>query len=257
MPIYKFKGYGAEGREVSGTVEAEGPREATLKVKEQGVHPKSIEPAVAAVGDASFWSFRRKADPSRLPAITRQLSVLLRAGVPLVEALRALADESGGQYRTILVDVKEKVVAGAGLARALEDYPEIFPVFYRNMIAAAEETGRLDDVLARMADFLESRQRMTDKVRTAMIYPVIMFCVAGMVLVLLFTFVVPKIVGIFENTRTALPLATVLLIWISDVVRGYWWALLALAGGAVFAWKRALDTKREAIDRLLDLFAFY
>ncbi len=250
MPIYKYKGYKAGGAEASGTIEAEGPKDAAIKLKEQGLFPRDISSVEHKRASAMAASRDRK----RVPEITRQLGVLVSAGVPVVEALRALSEESHGRVRALLVDLKEKVASGSTLSRAIEAHPGMFPDFYRHMLTAAEESGALDTTLGRLADFLESQERMKEKVRTAMIYPSIMAFVAFFVMLVLFTFVVPKIVRVFENNEAVLPLATNILIWMSGVFVNYWWAIIAGLIALVYAGKRLFIKHRARVDKELMRF---
>ncbi len=247
MPIYKYKGYKAGGASASGTIEAEGPRDAAIKLKEQGLFPRDIK----AVEHRRSSAFAARVDRGRVPEITRQLGVLVGAGVPVVEALRALSEESQGRVRTLLVDLREKVAAGGTLSRAIEGHPGMFPDFYRHMLAAAEESGTLDTTLGRLADFLEGQERLKEKVRTAMIYPTIMAFVAFIVMLVLFTFVVPKIVIVFENNEAALPMATNILIWMSDVFVNFWWGIIALLIAGSYGVQRLFRTHRTKADHLL------
>ena len=247
MPIYKYKGYKAGGAAASGTIEAEGPRDAAIKLKEQGFFPREIK----AVEHRRASAFAARVDRGRVPEITRQLGVLVGAGVPVVEALRALSEESQGRVRTLLVDLREKVAAGGTLSRAIESHPGMFPDFYRHMLAAAEESGTLDTTLGRLADFLEGQERLKEKVRTAMIYPTIMAFVAFIVMLVLFTFVVPKIVIVFQNNEAALPLATVILIWMSDMFVNYWWAIIALLIAGSYWGQRLFRKHRTKADHML------
>lgn len=254
MPIYKYKGYKAGGAEAAGTIEADGVKDAASKLKAVGLYPREIRQQADARGAFSGLS-KYLSSPTRdrhaLPSATRKLSVLLRTGVPLVEALRAISDESAGRWRTVVVSLKERVSGGASLWRAMQDYPEVFQDYYLHMVQAGEESGSLDTVLARLADFLESQNKVKDKVDTAMIYPVIMAGVASIVMVLLFTYVVPKIVGIFEGSSATLPIATRMLLGINWIVTKLWWLLLAVMGGALWYAKRYYETNRIKVDRYL------
>ena len=183
--------------------------------------------------------------------MTRQLAVLVRSGVPVVEALRALSDESPGRMQTMLVDIRERVMEGGTLSRALDSHPDIFPDFYRHMVEASEEGGALDATLERLAGFLEAQTRVREKVRTAMIYPTVMAAVAFAVMLLLFTFVVPRIVSIFENNEAILPLATVLLIWMSDVFINYWWLLIGGLVAMTYTARRLIPRYRARMDRTM------
>lgn len=249
MPIYKYRGYQAGGRESTGTIEADGLKDAALKIKELGFYPKNIEPYVP--GERFAFLGRGRISTADLPAFTRQMGVLIRAGVPLIESLRALSDESSGPWKSMLVSVRERVMGGASLSRALEAYPEVFADYFTFMVAAGEESGTLEDVLDRLADFLETQNDVREKMRNAAIYPMIMAFVALMVLVILFTFVIPKVVVIFETSDVELPLMTRMLIFVSNAFSGYWWLLLAGAAGASAGLRRLVAKYRVFIDSML------
>lgn len=254
MPIYKYTAYRSSGASARGSIEAEGPRDAAVRLKAQGLMPRSIELEAASSGRGLKAALlgRGRMDETALPILTSQLAVLLRSGVPLVEALRAASEERTGQWRQILVTVRERVAGGASLSRALDGFgDEVFPEFYRHMVAAGEESGTLDRVLQRLSSYLVSQQGVREKVRTASIYPMIMAGVAALVLVLLFTFVIPKIVGVFENSRAALPWMTVALIALSRLVVGWWWALLVLGAGLYVAGRAVLASNRMRLHRAL------
>lgn len=247
MPIFKYRGYSSTGGSSAGTVEADGLKDAAAKIKAMGLYPREIELA----SQRKRWWAAKRTDAASLPSVTRQLSVLLASGVPLVEALRALSREARGSWRDVLVDIREKVAGGASLSRALEEHDGVFPEFYRSMVAAGEQSGTQDRVLDRLADFLESQAAVKSKVRTAMVYPLFMAGVGIVVLAFLFTFVVPKIVKIFENSEAALPLPTVILMGISDFFVGYWWALLLAVAAAVWQGRKLHGRHRKSVDRLL------
>lgn len=225
MPIFRYKGYGAGGGTATGTVEADGPRDAAIKLKAQGLHPWEIMPHGAKAGRAPLFD-RFRQGTTGLAALTRQMSVLLGAGVTLVEALKALSKEKQGRARAMLIDIREKVAGGARLSRALEAYPGVFPEYYRGMVEAGESSGTLDQVLGRMAEYLEAEESVRNRVRSAMIYPLFMTAVSMVVLSFLFAFVVPKIVKLFENTKASLPVPTKILIAMSSFLTHYWWLAL-------------------------------
>ncbi|MEJ2182151.1 MAG: type II secretion system F family protein [Nitrospirota bacterium] len=250
MPLYKYKGYDPRGGEAVGTVQADGPHDAALKVKALGLYPRKLE-RLAYGKKGRLSALLPQREGGHLPSATRQLAVLLHSGVPLVEALRALSEEKGGRLRGILVGIREQVASGSSLARSLEGHPGLFPEFYRNMVAAGEQSGNLDTVLMRLADYLEFQDSVREKVRTALMYPVFMAAVSVLVLGFLFTFVVPKIVTIFEDTQSALPFLTVALIAISNLFVHYWWALLLGAALAALGIRRFFRSHKSRADRLL------
>jgi general secretion pathway protein F len=247
MPIFQYKGYRTDGSEVVGTLEANNVKEAVLRLKESGLHPKKVNEAVFKRG----FGLSRSSDSSLLPAVTRQLSTLLSSGVPLMEALASLIEENRGFWRNMLVDIKEKVAGGASFSKALDGYEKIFPEFYVNMVAAGEASGNLDMVLIRLADFLESQANLKSKVRASMIYPLIMICVGFVVLSFMFTFVIPKITKIFKDTESALPFITVILVTISDIFQNYWWLLTGMLIASIFGLRRLKERNKEFVDRFI------
>lgn len=244
MPIFHYKGYKADGSQAAGTIEADGLQDALANIRARGIYPKDVS---AHREKRKGW-FSRRSDEALLPYLTRQLSTLLSSGVPLIDALRSLSEENRGFWRSVLVTVRENVSGGASLSRALEAYPRVFPDFYISMVSAGEQSGTLDKVLIRVADFLEKQASLRAKLRTAMIYPVFMASVGFIVMSFLFTFVVPKIVRIFENTKSALPFITVVLITISNFFVHYWWLLVIMAVALVAAARRL----RQRHGRFLD-----
>jgi general secretion pathway protein F len=247
MPIFQYSGYRTDGSEVAGTIEANNPKDAVLRLKESGLYPKTVKETVYQARRGLF----SRTDPGFLPATTRQLSTLLSSGVTLMEALTAIADESSGFWKNLLISIKEKVAAGARFSKALEECNAVFPEFYVNMVAAGETSGTLDKVLSRLADFLDTQTSLKAKVRTSLVYPVFMVCVGLIVLSFLFTFVIPKITKIFKDTESALPFLTVALIWISDIFQHYWWILIGVLLGGIFGLKKLKERNRILIDRAI------
>jgi len=244
MPIFRYRGYTSDGRDVNGSIEATGPSDAMLRVKAEGIFPSEVAESGVTGKKRRF----QRTDESFLPNMTRQLSILLSSGVPLMEAFQSLSAEHKGFYREMLIAIKERVAGGASLSKALEDFGRIFPEFYINMVHSGEQSGTLDKVLMRLADFLESQNTVRAKVRSAMIYPLLMMGISIIVLSFLFTFVIPKIVKIFNDTKAALPFITLVLIFVSNVFIRYWWVITALvvAGGVLI--RRFLASHRLLVD---------
>lgn len=247
MPIFQYKGYRTDGSEAAGSIEANSLKDAVLRLKDSGLYPKDV---IEAAYKDSKGLFRRP-DISLLPSTTRQLSTLLSSGVPLMDALNSLSEENKGYWKNMLVNIKEKVAGGSSLSKAMEEYGNIFPAFFVNMVAAGEASGNLDKVLSRMSGFLEAQENLKSKVRASMIYPFFMICVGFIVLSFLFAFVIPKITRIFKDTATALPFITVILITISDIFQRYWWLLIGLLLGGITGFKRMREKNRVFIDKLI------
>jgi general secretion pathway protein F len=247
MPIFKYRGYDHAGAETEGVIEADGPRDAAFKIKTKGVFPKEISESVTSGKKVLFKKF----SPLVLAGITRRLSTLLSSGVPLMDAVGSLSIEQKSEWKNLLIDVKEKIAGGSTLARAMESYPDVFPDFYTGLIAAGESSGKLTDVLVKLSDFLENDINIKNKVKTALIYPIFMAVVSITIVLFLFTFVIPKITKIFEDTATTLPIMTVILIWVSATLKNFWWLLIALAAGAGLLLKKIKETRKDLIDAIL------
>jgi general secretion pathway protein F len=151
----------------------------------------------------------------------------------------------------MLVDIRERVMGGSSLSRAMQEHSSVFEDYYVFMVSAGEESGTLDSVLDRLSRFLEIQNEVREKMRNASMYPMIMAFVAVMVLVLLFSFVIPKVVTIFETRGENLPFMTEVLIFVSNLVSGYWWALMALGGFFVWAGRKLAIKHRKRLDHLL------
>lgn len=246
MPIFRYRGYRPDGADVRGTIEATGPGDAAFRIRETGVLPSEVVESAPAAGKKALF----KRDTSFLPSMTRRLSMLLSAGVPLMEALQSLADEYRGFHRELLVRLKESVSGGTSLAKALEEF-DLFPDFYVSMVRSGEQSGLLDKVLVRLAEFLENQSALAAKIRSAMIYPLLMIGVSIVVLSFLFTFVIPKIAKIFTDAKSTLPVITLMLMFISNIFIKYWWALIGAALAVGAAVRGFIRRERALVDRLI------
>jgi general secretion pathway protein F len=247
MPIFQYKGYAADGSEVRGSIDAPGLRDAIAQIKDRKVLPTDV---VESVRQRKKGIFQRR-DETFLPNMTRQLSILISSGVPIMDALQSLSEEYQGYYREALVTIKDRVSGGASLNRAMQEYTDIFPDHYIHMVQAGEASGALDNVLVKLADFLEHQSMIRSKVRSSMVYPILMIGVSIIVLSFLFTFVIPKIVKIFADTKSTLPLITVILISISNIIVKYWWAVIGVLLAFIMFMKKYVREHREKTDKLI------
>ena len=247
MPIFQYKGYASDGTEVRGSIEAPGLRDAISQVKAKKVLPTKVVESARKTKKGIL----RGRDETFLPNMTRQLSILISSGVPLMEALQSLSDEYQGYYREILITVKEQISGGASLYKALQEYGHIFSGYYIHMVQAGEASGALDTVLVKLADFLEHQSVVRSKIRSSMIYPILMAGVSLIVLSFLFTFVIPKLVRIFADTKSTLPLITIILISISNAFAKYWWAIIGISVAIVISVRKYMINNREKVDRLV------
>lgn len=239
MPAYKYEALDAAGRSQTGLVEADTPRTARAQLRERGLTPLSLNP-VAAPSTSSGFSFQPRAfDSNTLAVWTRQLAGLVGSGLPLERALTALTDEAETpRQRDLLASLRAEVNAGSTFARAMATAPREFDEVYRGVVAAGEASGALGLVLERLADDLEERQALRNKVMGAMAYPAFICIVAVLIIGFLVTYVVPQVAQAFTSTRQQLPALTVAVVGLSAFMRQWGWLLaLGLAGaGMGLAW---------------------
>ncbi len=250
MPTYRYKAYDRSGSAVAGDIEAAGAKAAAESLKDTGLFPIEVSGAMAA----RRWRVTRGITAGTLALATRQLAVLLKTGTNLTEALSVLGENlTDERLEFVIAKVKASVLEGATLARALEAHPSVFSPFYIGLVNSGEATGALDQVLERLADYLETRARIVRDLKTALIYPALMSVVGAGVLGFLFIFVIPKITRIFEDTESALPLATLVLIGITDLVRYFWPVIIAAGflGYYLFRRYRHNPRVRERFDTLI------
>ena len=245
MAAFNYRALDASGREVSGVLEADTSRMARGQLREQQLFPIEVSP----VGRLNVERLRlgRQSMPSAaLSLLTRQWSMLLDAGLTIEQSLTALIEQCEHDgARQILAGVRAEVLAGHSLHRALGHYESAFPPIYRAVVDAGEKSGELATLLIRLADYLEAWQTTRQKIFQALLYPALVSVVALLVIVGLVTYVVPQIVGVFKQSKQALPLLTRGLILVSDILRGSWYWLLLLAIGAPLLARRALNRNAE------------
>ncbi|MBF0608714.1 MAG: type II secretion system F family protein [Candidatus Magnetobacterium sp. LHC-1] len=246
--IFRYSAYRTDGSKETGTINAENHADCLRLLRQRNLYPSDI----AEENRISSGRLSRGKRVVNLSVITRQLSVLLSSGIPIVEAIRTLSEQQRGYGREVLADIRDKLMAGMSLCRAMAGYPDVFADFYVNMIGAAETGGNLDVVLEHLAQFLETQEELRARVRAASVYPMIMLGVGAVALLFIFMFVVPKITKIFEDSRQALPFVTVVLLWVSNVVGRYWWALIALVVGGWWALRVFVARNRMLVGVMLN-----
>lgn len=254
MPTFRYKAYNSSGSSVSGSIEADSERQAMQQLKLKGLLAREVVEEGGLKDTPKSFSFRRGVSAADLSLFTRRLATLTVSSVPLFEAMGSLCEqEENGPLRKALVRVKERIAEGASLSRALAAEPSIFGESYVSMVAAGEAGGALDAVLERLADFLEEQEQVRSKVTSAMAYPILMVLVGGGVMIFLLTVVIPKIVVIFEDSKAALPLITIMLIKVSHFLRGWWWIPAGLMIASVPLYRKAMlrDNLRMKRDAML------
>ena len=222
MGAFEFTALDERGRERKGVLEGDAPRQIRQQLRERGWVPVSVAEISQAQqeGARGLLAFRQRINATDLALITRQFATLVRSGLPIEEALRAVSQQcEKARLKNLLLAVRSRVMEGHPLAVALADFPRVFSDLYRATISAGEQSGHLDLVLERLADYTENRQALRDKIVQALIYPVLVVAVAILVVAGLMTYVVPQIIQVFENMGQELPPLTRGLIAVSDFTR--------------------------------------
>lgn len=254
MAAFEYKALNAKGRTVKGVLEADTARQARQILREKALVPvdvaqtyeKEQQKQKASVG------FKRGISTNELALITRQLATLVQASMPLEECIKAVADQTEKQrLKNMLTGVRARVVEGYTLSDSLGDYPHVFDQLFRAMVAAGEKSGHLGPVLERLADFVENRQQVKNKLIQAMVYPAVLTVAAIAIVAFLLATVVPDIVGQFLQTGAELPNITQVLLTASNFVTN-WGLLVLVAVVGIFVLFKAMlrnDKRRLAWDR--------
>jgi len=246
MEAFRYEALDADGRTVSGIVQADTPRQARAQLRAQGLLPSAVDAVRARERARELWA--RGISSNELSLVTRQLATLLASGLTVEQSLSALIEEATAPItREVLSGVKTEVTAGLSLAGALGSYDKSFPDFYRALVHGGEESGALPTVLQHLADYLDARQALKQKTSLALLYPVLVTLVAIGIVTGLLAFVVPQIVQVFQQSRQNLPLLTRALIALSGALQVAWPFLAVAAIGAAVAARLAL--RRDAVRR--------
>jgi len=245
MPLYRYRAVSASGDLIEGEMEASSSASVAERLVDMGHTPIRAEEAESAAARgfdlAGLLRLQRRINRRDLALLTRELATLLRAGVPLDRALALLETIVVKKHlRNAIERIVEQVRGGDALADAMATRPHEFPRYYTSMVKAGEVSGSLDQVLDRLADFLEGAQAVSESVRSALVYPIILVIVACISLVVLVTGVIPQFRPLFESAGQTLPLPMLVLVGLADFLAAYWWALVILIGAAVLAARRAL-----------------
>jgi general secretion pathway protein F len=245
MPAFRYEAVDAAGATKKGVVNSDSARSARADLRAQGLVPIKVD-SISSQVDASGATVRRgfgeKLSTSELALFTRQLASLLEAGLPLEQAFTALLEQAERPYvRDLIASIRSEVIGGASMSDVLSRHPRDFAEIYRALVASGEQIGQLSRVLSRLADYIERRNALVQKVKLAFTYPAIVTVVAFSIVIFLLTYVVPQIVSVFANTKQKLPLLTVIMLAVSDFVRNYGLVVLVLLIGAWIAWRRALQ----------------
>ncbi len=254
MPVYQYRGYRNDGGSAAGIVDAENAKVARLKLRKEGVFPTDVmeqgQPSTRQHEGGQTRTTHRTGRSATLSAhdlalLTRQFATLLVAGLPLVEALGVLVEQAEKKpTKALLAEIREEVRGGKALSAVLETYGKDFSPIYVHMVRAGETSGALDQILFRLAEFLEKQLALKAKVTNATLYPALMLFVGVSVLFFLMAFVVPKITAVFTSMKQALPWPTVVLMSISQFFADYWLLLVSFAVACIFFIRRFIHTEK-------------
>ncbi|MEO5573340.1 MAG: type II secretion system inner membrane protein GspF [Gammaproteobacteria bacterium] len=231
MSAFEFLALDPAGQNQKGLLEGDTPRQIRQQLRDKGWIPLSVEEVRQNETTPNRFnlSLRRGISATDLALIARQLATLVRAGLPIEETLRAVSQQTEKpRLKSMLLAVRSRVMEGHSLAVALGDFPSVFPNLYRTTVAAGEQSGYLDVVLERLADYTEGRQQLNQKMTLALIYPVLLTLVAILVVTALLAYVVPQVVQVFANIGQQLPILTRGLIALSNFIRDYGLIMLVI-----------------------------
>ncbi len=258
MAVYQFRSVvAASGKEVKGVRDADGPKGLRASLRKEGiVLTNAVEARTAekkAGRDIQLFAFLNRPNVGDVAIATRQLATLVRAGIPLTDALAALTDQvEKEELKRVLTSVRTQVNEGTAFAVALGEHPKVFPPLYVNMVAAGEASGTLEAVLDRLATFMDSQAKLKGKVLAAMAYPMLMVIIGSILLTVLMIGVVPKVTAIFDSLNRALPWYTTVLIavshaFVSPASHGMVIGALIGGGGYVMANRPAAPIRRNGM----------
>ena len=240
MSAYEYRSLDARGKVRKGMVEADSARQVRQQLRDKGWVPLEVrETRDRKTGSTLFASFSRsgRLNTAEQALITRQLSTLIRSGMPVEQALSAVARQAGRPHiERIILAVRAKVTEGYGLAQSMGEFPRAFPEMYRATVAAGEQSGHLEQVLEQLSEYLENRHDTGRSVMQSLIYPAFIMVFSILIITLMMTYVVPRMVEVFARNEEGLPTLTRVMINVSDFFRDWLWlaVLLIVTGGIAF-----------------------
>jgi len=255
MGAFEYVALDKAGKESKGLIEGDTPKHVRQILRDRHMLPVQVtEVAQKEAKRQSTFSLRSGMSTSELALVTRQLASLSQSGLPLEEALLAVAQQNDQpRTKSILLGVRSRVMEGHTLADGLGEFPQAFPDLYRATVAAGEQSGHLDVVLERLADYTEARQELRQRVTNAMIYPIALVTMAVAIIAFMLATVVPRIVNVFENAAGELPALTRGLIGTSDFIRDHWLFLIIGIAAVIYGiwWLLQRDGPKRSYHRTL------
>lgn len=242
MPLYQYLSLDKQGKEHKGTINADSEKLARHKLRNDGMIPVDIN----AISKQSYQTksninIDKRISSSLLAQFTREMSSLITAGLEIEQSLSSVAEQTKNIHlRKILQSIHTRILEGYSFSTGLQDYPKAFPKVYSATIKAGEESGHLGQVLENLAEFLDKQEQMRQKILQAILYPCILIIISFAIVIFLLTYVTPKIISIFEESKQALPLATQILLHISHYFQHYGVISLIFIITCIYVFKKAL-----------------
>jgi general secretion pathway protein F len=255
MPRYSYTALASSGKAVKGTVTAESPYSARKQLRSRGIHATDVKQvSTESEVKSGLMSFLGRTKKAHIIDFTRQMSILLNSEIKLTEALSVMIEQtSDARFKNVITDIRDRVVTGEAFTEALSDYTEYFDIIYISMVRVGEATGTLGKTMETISGFMEKRRRIESKVMTAMIYPMCLVTIGIVAIVILVTFVLPKIVVQLQKARMQLPMITRALMAVSNILIHYWYVVPLIIFAVVYAIRKFLKTERGSYlrDKLL------
>ncbi len=242
MPAFEYIALDASGSEKKGVLEGDNPRQIRQQLRELKLTPLEVnEGSAKASKSKSTTQFRGGISSNELALITRQIATLANSGTPIEEALQAVAMQTEKQkIKSLILSVRGRVLEGRTLASALSEYPKVFPEIFQATVAAGEQSGHLDSVLERLADYTEDKQSTKALISKALYYPIGLVCIAFGIVTFLLAYVVPKVVQVFDSMGQELPVLTRVMIYLSEFIQEWGLLVFIVVVGLFIFWRRLL-----------------
>lgn len=253
MALFKYIARDLKGTDKNGEIESNDAHGAAGMLRKQGLIVISINPKITH--NLQFLDkFFNKVSSDLVVNFTRQIATMIGAGLVLSEAVDILSEQqSSKRFKAVLEEISADLKGGLSFAASLGRYPDIFSPLYINLVKAGETSGKLDEVLVRMADTLEKEREFKARIKGAMIYPMVVVAMMFFVILIMMVFVIPKLTGFYEQSNLELPLPTKILIGFSTLIVNFWWAMIIIIASIIFGFRRFLATAygKLAFDKFL------
>jgi general secretion pathway protein F len=248
MPLYKYEGIKTkDGRTVKGVKDADSEKALKIALKRDGIMLTSVTVKGKGIdkNEVDFKRIFNRVKKIDIALITRQLATLTKSGISLVESLSAIIDQTEKHdLKSAIIDIRDNVNQGVSLSDSFAKYPKFFDRLFCNMVNAGEQSGTLEQVLARLADFIEAQDKLKNKVIAALAYPAVMALMGIVVINILMIVVVPKVTSIFDTFDKELPIYTRILVDVSNFMQSFWWLVILLMVVLIVAFKKWKNTEK-------------